>query len=213
MKTTQIWQADVQAPQFPTLDADLSVDVLIVGGGITGVTAALMLKRAGRSVAVIERGRIGGGETGHTTAHVTYATDKRFTALVRTFGKSHAQAAWDAGRLGMEQIATFVASERIDCECRRVPGSPQPICALRLVQFQALRQLCGPVQPSPEVHPTWRGIPPRATRRPVCESPTPYTEIVASGEIARRKSFALADARASSCDGDGIVSGGGAFSL
>ncbi len=122
MKTTQIWQTDVRAPHFPTLDADLSVDVLIVGGGITGVTAALMLKRAGRSVAIIERGRIGGGETGHTTAHVTYATDTRFTELVKTFGETHAQAAWDAGRLGMEQIAAFVASERIDCECRRVPG-------------------------------------------------------------------------------------------
>ena len=40
MKTTPVWQADVEAPRYPTLDHDLRVDVLVVGGGITGVTAA-----------------------------------------------------------------------------------------------------------------------------------------------------------------------------
>ena len=122
MKTTPVWLADVEAPQFPTLDTDLRVDVLVVGGGITGVTAALMLKRAGRTVALIERGEIGGGETGHTTAHITYVTDTRLSALVKTFGRDHAQAAWDAGHFAMEQIADIVATEGIDCELQRVPG-------------------------------------------------------------------------------------------
>jgi glycine/D-amino acid oxidase-like deaminating enzyme/nitrite reductase/ring-hydroxylating ferredoxin subunit len=122
MKTTPVWQAGVEAPRYPTLDHDFRVDVLVVGGGITGVTAALMLKRAGRTVAVIERGEIGGGETGHTTAHVTYATDTRLTKLVKTFGRGHAQAAWDAGQFAMEQIADIVANEGIDCEWQRVPG-------------------------------------------------------------------------------------------
>jgi glycine/D-amino acid oxidase-like deaminating enzyme/nitrite reductase/ring-hydroxylating ferredoxin subunit len=122
MKTTPVWLADVEAPNFPTLDTDLRVDVLVVGGGITGVTAAVMLKRAGRTVALIERGEIGGGETGHTTAHVTYATDTRLSDLVKTFGRGHAQAAWDAGHFAMEQIADIVASEGIDCELQRVPG-------------------------------------------------------------------------------------------
>lgn len=122
MKTTPVWQTDLEAPRFPTLNADLRVDVLIIGGGITGVTAAFMLKRAGRTVALIERGEIGGGETGHTTAHVTYATDTRLTELVKTFGRGHAQAAWDAGHFAMEQIADIVATEGIDCEFQRVPG-------------------------------------------------------------------------------------------
>ena len=122
MKTTPVWQADVEAPHYPALDTDLRVDVLVVGGGITGVTAAVMLRRAGRTVALIERGEIGGGETGHTTAHITYATDTRLTELVKRFGRDHAQAAWDAGHFAMEQIADIVASEGIDCELQRVPG-------------------------------------------------------------------------------------------
>jgi len=93
MKTAPVWQTDLEAPRFPTLNTDLRVDVLVIGGGITGVTAAFMLKRAGRTVALIERGEIGGGETGHTTAHVTDATDTRLTGLVKTFGRGQAQAA------------------------------------------------------------------------------------------------------------------------
>ena len=122
MKTSPVWQTDVEAPHFPTLNTDLRVDVLVVGGGITGVTAALMLKRAGRTVALIERGEIGGGETGHTTAHITYVTDTRLTELVKRFGRDHAQAAWDAGHFAMEQIADIVASEGIICDLQRVPG-------------------------------------------------------------------------------------------
>ena len=122
MKTTPVWQADIKAPHYPTLDTDLRVEVLVIGGGITGVTAALMLKRAGRTVALIERGEIGGGETGHTTAHITYVTDTRLTDLVRTFGRGRAQAAWDAGHFAMEQIADIVAREGIDCDLQRVPG-------------------------------------------------------------------------------------------
>jgi glycine/D-amino acid oxidase-like deaminating enzyme/Rieske Fe-S protein len=122
MKTTPVWLADVEAPHFPPLAADLRVDVLVIGGGITGVTSAFMLKRAGRTVALIERGEIGGGETGHTTAHITYATDTRLTELVKTFGRGNAQAAWDAGHFALEQIADIVEAEDIDCELQRVPG-------------------------------------------------------------------------------------------
>ncbi len=97
MKTTSAWRVDIEAPLFPTLTSDLRVHVLVVGEGITGVTAAVKLKRAGRTVAMIERGKIGGGETGHTTAHITYVTDMRLSKLPRTFGRDHEQAAWDAG--------------------------------------------------------------------------------------------------------------------
>lgn len=122
MNTTSLWLEAQNESRFPTLNTDLRVDALIVGGGITGVTAAYLLKKAGKKVALVERTFIGSGETSHTTAHVTYPTDERLRDLVSTFGRDHAQAAWDAQSAASEQIASIVRSEMIECELRHVPG-------------------------------------------------------------------------------------------
>src|SRR3954468_15530518 len=121
MDTTPAWLVDERKP-FPAVQRNMSVDVLIVGGGVTGITAASLLASAGVKAALLEKARIGTGETGHTTAHVTYPSDRRFHALVKDLGVNHAQAVWDAGMVGQEQIAENVRTERIACEMRRVPG-------------------------------------------------------------------------------------------
>ena len=51
------------------------VDVAVIGGGICGLTAAYLLKKTERRVAVFERERLGAGDTGNTSAHLTYVTD------------------------------------------------------------------------------------------------------------------------------------------
>ena len=121
MDTTPLWLAE-SGSQYPALDRDLAVDVLVVGGGITGVTAAYLLKQGGCKVALVDRGALGGGETGHTTAHLTHVTDLRLKKLVDDFGCDHAQAAWDAGQFAVNQIFALAAREHIDCGLRRVPG-------------------------------------------------------------------------------------------
>jgi len=122
MDTKSFWMDSVELPTFPALQADLHVDVLVVGGGITGITAAFLLKKAGRSVALIERHRLALHDTGHTTAHVTYVTDTRLSELVEKFGRDHAKAVWDAGCASIEQIESIVLQEDIRCEWTRVPG-------------------------------------------------------------------------------------------
>src|SRR5207248_2096630 len=98
------------------------VDVLVVGGGITGLTAAYLLTASGRTVAVIERNRCAQVDTGHTSAHLTMVTDSRMTELVDAFGRDHAQAVWDAGLSALAQIDTIVRDERIACGFAWVPG-------------------------------------------------------------------------------------------
>lgn len=116
------WIASAKLPRFPKLSQEINVDVVVIGGGITGITAAYLLKKEGRTVALLERGRCARGDTGHTTAHLTYVTDTRLSELVQTFGKDHAQAAWEAGRAAMDQIRSLVENEQIDCGYATVPG-------------------------------------------------------------------------------------------
>ena len=109
-------------PRFAALGKALTVDTLVVGGGLTGITTAYLLKKAGRKVALIERHRLAQVDTGNTTAHLTCVTDTRLSELVKHFGRDHAQAAWDAGNAAIDQIEEIVRTEKIACEFQRVPG-------------------------------------------------------------------------------------------
>lgn len=122
MDTTPFWENTARLKKYPKLSRNLDVDVVVVGGGITGLTAAYLLKKAGASVALLERERFTAIDTGHTTAHLTYVTDTRISELVKSFGRDHARAVWDSGRAALDQIEKIVGSEEIDCEYGHVPG-------------------------------------------------------------------------------------------
>jgi glycine/D-amino acid oxidase-like deaminating enzyme/nitrite reductase/ring-hydroxylating ferredoxin subunit len=116
-----IWRAPVE-PAFPPLAKSLGVDVCVVGGGIAGISAAYFLKRAGKKVCLLERDRLGSGDTGRTTAHLTCVTDVRLTELVKAFGRESATLVWRAGTTAVTAIERIVAEHDIACEFRRVPG-------------------------------------------------------------------------------------------
>lgn len=124
--TRPFWTDSTGFPEFDQLDRDLEVDVVVVGGGITGLTAAYLLGRAGRSVAVLDRDRCAQIDTGHTSAHLTMVTDSRLTELERRFGRDHAQAAWDGGLAAMMQIERIVDEHDIDCDFEWVDGYLHP---------------------------------------------------------------------------------------
>lgn len=121
-ETMSYWLHSSSMPKFAKLDRDESVDVVVVGGGITGLTAAYLLTLGGRSVAVLERARCAEIDTGHTTAHLTMVTDQRLTDLVSHFGRDHAQAVWDAGLAAIGQIDTIVRDEQLSCDFAWVSG-------------------------------------------------------------------------------------------
>src|SRR5258708_5666184 len=111
--TTPYWADLAPFPRFPKLQADERVDVLVVGGGITGLSAAYLLAAAGRSVAPLAPARCAPADTGHTSAHLTMVTDTSLTELVKDFGREEAQAVWDGGLAAISQIEAIGRDEGI----------------------------------------------------------------------------------------------------
>lgn len=78
-----LWVATAGTTDYPVLSGDVETDVAVIGAGIAGLTAALALKRAGHTVAVIDAARVGTGVTGHTTGKVTSLHRLAYKEIVR----------------------------------------------------------------------------------------------------------------------------------
>src|SRR5438876_11989023 len=85
--TVSVWMDDERLASRRKLDRDRDAEVCVVGAGIAGLSVAHQLAREGRSVVVLEDGRIGSGETSRTTAHVSNAFDDRYALVERLHGE------------------------------------------------------------------------------------------------------------------------------
>lgn len=107
---------------FEKPQKDIQTDILIIGGGIAGLTTAYNLVKAGKKVTLVEDGFIGSGETGRTTAHLTAALDDRYYFLEETFGKEAAKLAAESHTAAIVEIEKNVRELTIDCNFKRVTG-------------------------------------------------------------------------------------------
>jgi glycine/D-amino acid oxidase-like deaminating enzyme/nitrite reductase/ring-hydroxylating ferredoxin subunit len=117
--TDSLWLETAPATAYGGLDGELTVDVAVIGGGIAGLTTALLLKRAGASVAVIEAARVGSGVTGCTTAKVSALQGTIYSKIASRHGADAAATYAAASLAGVEQVAALAAEEAIECELER----------------------------------------------------------------------------------------------
>lgn len=95
------------------------VDVAVVGGGFTGLSAAYGLAGKGASVAVLEHGRVVSQASGRNGGHVNGGSAHSFSAAVAQYGIERASRYYKAYDEGVDLIETLVAREGIDCQFRR----------------------------------------------------------------------------------------------
>jgi glycine/D-amino acid oxidase-like deaminating enzyme/nitrite reductase/ring-hydroxylating ferredoxin subunit len=86
MDTTSVWRATAPATGYAPPQADVATDVLVIGGGITGVTLALLLARQGRQVVLLEAATIGSGSTGNSTGNLYETVSEGLCTIERRWG-------------------------------------------------------------------------------------------------------------------------------
>jgi glycine/D-amino acid oxidase-like deaminating enzyme len=108
--------------EFSKLTDDISTEVVIIGGGIAGISAAYLLSKAGKKVVVLEDGYLASGESGRTTAHITHALDDRYYNLENIHGLRGSKLAAESHTAAINLIDSTVKEEAIDCDFERIDG-------------------------------------------------------------------------------------------
>src|SRR6188768_1020329 len=104
---------------YPSLQNDISCDVLIIGGGITGALQAYQLSKEGYRTVVVDKRDIAMGSTSATTAMIQYEIDEPLYSLVGKVGKEAAIDSYTAGVLAIDKLERIVKDIRADCGFER----------------------------------------------------------------------------------------------
>jgi glycine/D-amino acid oxidase-like deaminating enzyme/nitrite reductase/ring-hydroxylating ferredoxin subunit len=121
-RSVSVWESTRPQREYPPLGGDATADVCVVGAGIAGMSTAYLLAKAGRKVIVLDDNGVGGGETGQTTAHLSWAMDDYYHVLEKVHGKEGAAIACRSHRGAVDTIERIVGDEGIDCDFHRVDG-------------------------------------------------------------------------------------------
>ena len=124
---TSLWLARDGAVPDDALEPSEALDDLVVGAGITGLTTALLLARAGRRVAVVEARTIGAVATGNTTAKLSLLQGTRLSRILRHQSERVGRAYVDGNREGRITWRSFVVrSSGLSTSLRLSPTSVTP---------------------------------------------------------------------------------------
>ena len=136
-RNISVWIATTPETSYPPLSGQVTVDVAVIGAGITGLSVAALLKRAGARVAVIEAGRVASGVTGYTTAKITSLHGLVYRNLLDELGNERSRLYAEANQAAFARVAAFVQEDGIDCDFRRAAACTYTEDTARVPDIQA----------------------------------------------------------------------------
>ena len=115
----EIWLEDIERTNYPRTILPNETEVLIIGGGIMGVTSAYLLSKASKKVVLLEKRRLGEYVTDCTTGFLTEIIDINPNKLIKLFGIEKAKLILESHKVAIDDIEKIIISEKIDCEFTR----------------------------------------------------------------------------------------------
>lgn len=132
-----IWTEDFNPPYFEPLSGDTNADVVIIGGGITGLLTAYLLQEQGAEVIVLEAERICSGVTKNTTAKITAQHEIICQKLIGTFGEAKALQYIRVNNYAIEKFEEIIRKKDISCNFERLPNYVYSIDDTHALMFEA----------------------------------------------------------------------------
>ncbi|MEK3687681.1 FAD-dependent oxidoreductase [Paenibacillus sp. FSL R10-2736] len=117
-----LWRGSTELPSFPELAEDHVTDVAIVGAGITGITTAYLLSKAGYKVTLLEAGEILGGTTGFTSAKISAQHGMIYSDLLKHFGEEQARLYFQSNSEALEWMIATAEELGLSCGLTREPA-------------------------------------------------------------------------------------------
>lgn len=118
-KNWLIESSNVDTPECPPLKGDIRTDCLVIGGGITGLHAALRLTESEKEVVLLEKNRCGESSSGQSAGFLTPESEEDFQELIRRYGKENAKTIYDIPRTGVNLVVQNIKHHKFDCDFRK----------------------------------------------------------------------------------------------
>ena len=110
------WVESTKQTNFPSLAKDISTDVLIIGGGITGILTAYMLSNSNLNITIVEADKMAMGATANTTAKITSQHDLLYDYLLNSFDFETAKGYLDSNEEAIKLVSQIIEKEKINCD-------------------------------------------------------------------------------------------------
>lgn len=110
------WISSTGGTNYPVLNEDIKVDILIIGGGLVGISTAYLLEKEGFKMAILESNRIGQSTTGHTTAKITSQHNLIYNKIQNQLGMELAQQYAEANEYAIHKIKRIIDENKIECD-------------------------------------------------------------------------------------------------
>ena len=143
--TRSFWTITAPVRACPALGRDIETDVLVIGGGITGITCAYCLARKNIRTAVVEAGDLCGGTTGNTTGKLTIGHGLIYGKILKKYGREAAGQYAESQSAAIDFVRCTVENEGIDCQfapdCAYIYASSEGEREAVLREYDALARL------------------------------------------------------------------------
>ncbi len=119
VKNQSIWLDGYDYNDYVSLDKDITCDILIIGGGITGLSTLYNLRKSNLNVVLVEANLVGSGVSGYTTGKINFLQELIYSDILKQSNYEKAKLYYDSQKYAIKKIVDIINKEKILCDLEK----------------------------------------------------------------------------------------------